>query len=289
MFGKLLKWEFKLHRKILFLYIIVALSIFSLYVFTRFDLTILTAISTIMTILSIPTVAVGTGIILMINYYKTLYGKECYVNHMIPVKSSKIYYVKLLVSTLYTIFTIIVIAIAILFIVSIFERIPVGDLLGDIGYFISNLNYSIDNFTVYYSAVFWVIMIIIALFSIIFSQLNYMGIITLAMNKRFQKFGVPGIIVGFIVVGIIIQILSFILISIIPYVLELHLDPNTDLYRLRLANVHFADYNSTYPAGAIGKPVRMMFMPIGVLITPLISVFWFFFTRNQLNKHKNII
>ncbi len=288
MFLKLLKWEFGLHKKILFLYLVAALSFISLYAVSFVDSLLLQGIFGFITVVSLIFVAAGTLIILIMNYYKTMYGQESYLLHTIPVKSSHVYYSKIIVASVYSMISTIILTAGPVGIVATLSGRAFSSTASTLLTVIEAANMNIETFTPYSAASFWTFIITWTLISIVFSQIQYMGIISLAMGKRLQKFGVPGIILTYVVVYTITQIVVLLLVLLVPLAIELRLDPSNSMYNLDIAVTKITEYQSGYDP-ALGLPSKISLMPLVVFITPLIPLFWFLFTRNQVNKHKNII
>ena len=214
MLGKLIKNEFKSSGKVL-LYIYLAAGVAALTMMVGYLIKIdwVAIVSTVFLVLIGVAIVIITQVLIIVRFYKSLYGSEGYLSHTLPVKSSSLFSSKVIVSFIWSLVSaLIMLAIVGMILLSVAYRSNV-DISAEISKFLSEAN--LPNLHIIEEAA--VIFGVMILFQMLYFLSQVFFSITLANVRPFNELGpVAGSIVIYIVLSIIMQIITTLATFLVP-------------------------------------------------------------------------
>ena len=206
MLGKLLKHEFRATSRVLpVLYGISALSVLLCFLFHRLHIDLLTGTTGIISIVGLVAVMLLTIVLIISRYYKSMYSNEGYLSGTLPVSNNMMIFSKALVAFVWVALSALICLFLLIAFVSIFSD-PL-DMLRAIGQLIGS-------YTLAKQAIVF-FMVIGILESLYFIAGVYFAI-TLSNTPPFQKMGIGGAVVIYIVYYTIASVIGVLFMLLIP-------------------------------------------------------------------------
>lgn len=189
MLGKLLKHEFRATSRILpVLYGISALSVLLCFLFNRLHIDLLTGTTGVISVISIIAVMILTIALIISRYYKSMYSNEGYLGGTLPVSSNLMIFSKALVAFVWVVLSVLICALLMIAFVSIFA--DPSEMLRAIGQLIGS--YTLARQAIVFFLVIGVLESLYFIAGVYFA-------ITLSNTPPFQKLGIGGAVVIYIV------------------------------------------------------------------------------------------
>lgn len=206
MLGKLLKHEFRATSRILpVLYGVSALSILLCFLFNRLHIDLLTGTTGIISVISIIAVMILTIVLIISRYYKSMYSNEGYLGGSLPVSNNMMIFSKALVAFVWVVLSILVCTLLMFSFVAIFT---------DPSDFLKAVGQMIGSYTLARQAILF-FLVVGVLESIYFIAGIYFAI-TLSNTPPFQKMGIGGAVVIYIVYYTVASVASIFFMLLIP-------------------------------------------------------------------------
>ncbi len=284
MFLKILKWDLKSQRKIFILFLLYGLSIVNLGLTKVVDVDWLIGIAMLFHVVLAVVVITAPLVLLAINYYGDLYGKNAYTMHQLAAKTSTILNAKILSGVTYTLLSFVLVLVGSLMTNAIFNgytaTAEVIRVVADTMSAFSEVPNHIENVNAF---VFWLILVLLIALGLFASQIYYAFIVTLANGKVLRKLGKGSLVASFFVVYIGGQIVTTFNTLYVPL--------SVVVERSTAALVRLSFSAQTVMAlskdPAIGQ---LLVVPVGpFLVTTLFAALGYLYVAYSLNNNKNIV
>lgn len=241
----------------------------------RWKIPVISEISIVFAVLLPSIYSVGVMVYLWVDYYQSMYGRQAYLTHALPLRGSLLYQSKVLYYAMTNLISLIVLAVAYL---SVFwlSFPSQHDEIRDAW------NRAVTNFGL------WKIVVIAVIFAV-FYAVSYVligtFIITLARGPRLNHLGpITSIIVMAVIAYVLNQLAGLIGIMAVPFGVTTSFDPQ---FVFSFSEVQGTFVNNMFSSTASADPPGVV--PLGFLITySILYLIMGLAARNQVEEHTSL-
>jgi len=290
MLGKLIKLDFRMVRSQLKWVIpIFMLLLTSAFIFKSFNIPVLGTLMYVLGIIATSALVPVVLVLVLAHYYRHFYTNQGYLTHTLPVTSSHRYHAKMISGFLLYVFSSLV-AVFGFFIILLTEGISKGNTM----YAINEFFRIMGIWPAYIGlSTFAGVLLIVGIWLLVY--LNFFTTMSLAvtagMGRRFNRFGVGGPFLVYIILYVVNQVLGFLGLFFIP--LSLRISPRDTFLEMRV--VTEMPIHNFLEIGITGQniPLEEMIerggghfdLGLGVFIFSFaFVVFSYFYTKRQVGK-----